>query len=771
MHNGGMCLGKKTMKSGSWIVVAVSTLAFPAACAKANPDEHFAKGNDFFEKQRLAEAIIEYRSAVQADPSRGDIRGKLAEAYFSNRDGAAALREAVVAADLLPTDVSAQVRAGNLLLLAGQFEDAKDRAEKALAIDSKSVPAIVLMANSMAGLKDLDGALAEFHEAIALRPEGDDLYASAGLVQLARGDRKAAEATFRQALEVAPTSVQARVSLAGFMWADNRPAEAEALLKEAIGLDPKNLSANRAFGVFLTANKRAAEAEPYFRTIAEIRGTDQSRLSLADFYLGQRRYDEATGILKGLADKPEMFEAATVRLAAIEVRRNNTAGAAGLIKSILDRTPGFMPARLFDLRLRLASRQFDEVLALGDKIVNDEPHSRSAAEVHFLMGQVQTMRDLHNDALEHYEEALRLLPQSPAIALALAQLHHRLGRPERVETYARQVLASDPKNPVARTLVVRAKLARNDDSGAAAEIARLERDYPNSVAVMNLVAARHLAAGRLDAARTLYSKVASEAPDDLEALGALSEIDLRARRFKETAERIERALGRMPHTSDLLVISAVALARLGDTSRAEALLKEAIDKEPARLQAYSQLAELYARQNRLADARDQFRGVVQRDPRSVGANTMLGMVLHMQGDLKGAEEQYLRTLAIDSEAAVAANNLAWMLMESNRNLDQAMQLAQAAMRKLPEDPHVNDTMGWIYYRKSMFPSAIRHLETSVARDPANPVPQYHLGMALYQNGDIDKAKKALQRALAQKTPFAGIDEAKKTLNELEGKGR
>jgi predicted Zn-dependent protease len=338
-----------------------------------------------------------------------------------------------------------------------------------------------------------------------------------------------------------------------------------------------------------------------------------------------------------------------------------------------------------------------------------------------------------------------------------------------VETYARQVLASDPKNPVARTLVVRAKLARNDDSGAAAEIARLERDYPNSVAVMNLVAARHLAAGRLDAARTLYSKVASQVPDDLEALGALSEIDLRARRFKETAERIDRALGRMPHTSELLVISAVALARLGDTSRAEELLKEAIDREPARLQAYSQLAELYARQNRLADARDQFRGVVQRDPRSVGANTMLGMVLHMQGDLKGAEEQYLRTLAIDSEAAVAANNLAWMLMESNRNLDQAMQLAQTAVRKLPEDPHVNDTLGWIYYRKSMFPSAIRHLESSVARDPANPVAQYHLGMALYQNGDVEKARKALQRALAQNTPFNGIEEAKKTLSELGGK--
>jgi tetratricopeptide (TPR) repeat protein len=768
---GVMCASTITVKGRRWVASIGIALTLSAACGKANPDELLAKGNEFSAKRMWTEAILQYRMAVQADPRRGDVRGKLADAYFANRETASALREAVVAADLLPSDAAAQVRAGNLLLLAGQFEDARGRAEKAVVADPKNVEAIVLMANAMAGLKDLDGASTEFQEAIALRPQSDDLYASAGLVQLARGDRKAAEATFRKAIEIAPNSAQARVSLAGFMWADDRLAEAEALLKEAIALDPKSLTANRAFGVFLTANKRGAEAEPYFKAIAEAVGTDQARLALADFYLGQGRYDEAATLLQAGAAKPETFETATVRLAAIEARRNNAAGARVLIQSILERTPKFMPARLFDLRLRFAAGQFDDVLAAGATIVQDDPHSRHAAEAHLLMGHVETTRDRHDDALEHYEQALGLSPRSPAVALALAQLHYRLGRPERVESYARQVLASEPKNPVARTLLVRARLARSDDSGAAAEIASLERDFPNSVAVMNLIAARHLAAGRVDVARALYTKVAAAAPDDLEALGALSSIDLNAKRFKEASGRIEQALRRMPHTSDLLVISAVTFARLGDTGRAEDLLKEAINKEPARLLAYSQLAELYARQNRLADARDHFREVVKRDPRSVGANTMLGMVLHMQGDLKGAEEQYGRTLAIDSEAAVAANNLAWMLMESNRNLDQALQLAQTAIRKLPEDPHVNDTIGWIYYRKSMFSPAIRHLEASVARDPANPVAQYHLGMALYQNGDLEKAKKALERALATNTTFSGVEEAKKTLLDLGGRRR
>jgi len=42
---------------------------------------------------------------------------------------------------------------------------------------------------------------------------------------------------------------------------------------------------------------------------------------------------------------------------------------------------------------------------------------------------------------------------------------------------------------------------------------------------------------------------------------------------------------------------------------------------------------------------------------------------------------------------------------------------------------------------------------------------------LYRNSDIAKARNALQRALALNTPFAGLDEAKRTLADIDGGGR
>jgi uncharacterized protein HemY len=120
-------------------------------------------------------------------------------------------------------------------------------------------------------------------------------------------------------------------------------------------------------------------------------------------------------------------------------------------------------------------------------------------------------------------------------------------------------------------------------------------------------------------------------------------------------------------------------------------------------------------------------------------------------------------LTIDSRAPVAANNLAWIYVAGNRKLDEALQLAQTAQQQLPDEPNVNDTLGWIYYQKKMAAQAVSHLETSVEKSPNDATHAYHLGMAYVQTGDWSKARAALKRAFTLKPDFEGAAEAKKAL--------
>ncbi len=70
----------------------------------------------------------------------------------------AAFPEYIRAADALPENREAQVKATQVLLMAGRFEDAKARVAALLKKNPKDVEALLLHANSMAALWDPTGA-------------------------------------------------------------------------------------------------------------------------------------------------------------------------------------------------------------------------------------------------------------------------------------------------------------------------------------------------------------------------------------------------------------------------------------------------------------------------------------------------------------------------------------------------------------------------------------------------------------------------------------
>jgi tetratricopeptide (TPR) repeat protein len=142
------------------------------------------------------------------------------------------------------------------------------------------------------------------------------------------------------------------------------------------------------------------------------------------------------------------------------------------------------------------------------------------------------------------------------------------------------------------------------------------------------------------------------------------------------------------------------------------------------------------------------------------------MLHEFQNNKEDAKRWYEKALSVDSGAPVAANNLAWLTAEQGGNLDVALQLAQAAKARLPNSPEVDDTLGWIYYKKGLNTLAIGSFQASIEKDQKNALYHYHLGLAYAKNGDKDKARDSLKQALSLNPKFDGADEAQKTLASL-----
>ena len=80
----------------------------------------------------------------------------------------------------------------------------------------------------------------------------------------------------------------------------------------------------------------------------------------------------------------------------------------------------------------------------------------------------------------------------------------------------------------------------------------------------------------------------------------------------------------------------------------------------------------------------------------------------------------------------------------------ALKYAQQAAELAPNNATVEDTLGWIYYRKAIYSTAVVYLETAVAKEPT-PRRQFHLAMSYLKSGKRDLGQKTMQSAL-QKDP-------------------
>ena len=212
--------------------------------------------------QKYKEAIVEFRNAVKVDPKFGEARYQLGEAYVQTGALPDAYREYVRAADLLPANVDAQVKAGSMLLLAGKFEDAKARADKALAINASSVDGEILRANALAGLKDIDAAVKEIESAIALDPSGARPTRASARCSSSKATKRPQQPRSTGPWRSPP--VGARAAGAGKLLLVDRPAgRSRGVAKAAVAIDANDVAANRALATFYVASQRAARPSPF----------------------------------------------------------------------------------------------------------------------------------------------------------------------------------------------------------------------------------------------------------------------------------------------------------------------------------------------------------------------------------------------------------------------------------------------------------------------------------------------------------------------------
>lgn len=727
---------------------AVALFAGSLACGRspqAKEAKFLRRGAALMAQKEYTRAYLEFKNASLAMPKDSEPFyqvGVLCLAQGNLACAADALRKA---ADLNPKDHRAPLKLGELLAMSGNKEVlqlATGRLESVLSTSSSSSD----YSEASDALALAEWKLGKTEEAVGrleatLQKFPSRLHTSVELARLKlnQKDLAGAERVLKQAVADSPQSSLAELALGQLYMVTNQPAMAEAELRKAVQLDSKNGMALMALASIQTAGKRMAEAEETYRRMAALPGAEFKPLHALFLYSHGKR-DAALAEFEKLAKEDPNDRAARSRLFTAYVAMGKSQAAQNLVAAALKKNPKDADG-LFE-RAGLSLRSGNVVEAETDlrEVLRFKP---DFAEAHVAMAEVDKVKGLPLAERQELSTALKI---NSALVQARLALARNFTQAKEAKS-ALDLMNNTPANQKRMLAVVTERNWALLGTGETKELRSVldqelrVRRFPELV----------IQDGVLRLQQGDYSGAIADAEE------AIKNNDVRGARLLAGAyqaqkhpakaeERLKELVAAHPKSAPLANLLGLWYLEAGNRSAARKAFEAALAADPKFLDAGLSLAGIDFQEKHSEAARQRLLGLVAANPKNVGALLMLGEMAGDMGDQEEALRRYRAAITFDSSNVVALNNLAYTLASSQP--DEALKYAQQAAEIAPDNAMVDDTLGWVYYKKTIYSTAVTYLEKAVAKEPT-PRRQFHLAVCYLKQGQRDVGEKTLQLALRQ----------------------
>ena len=135
-------------------------------------------------------------------------------------------------------------------------------------------------------------------------------------------------------------------------------------------------------------------------------------------------------------------------------------------------------------------------------------------------------------------------------------------------------------------------------------------------------------------------------------------------------------------------------------------------------------------------------------PDNVNLLGTLGLIYDGLEDWKACDSTYEKALSLDSTNALVNNNYAYSLSERGIRLDDALKMAEIAIKAEPLNSSYLDTIGWVYFKLGKYEKAKEYIEKAIKVGGESSVMLEHLGDIIYMLGNKVQAKKMWEKSLS-----------------------
>jgi tetratricopeptide (TPR) repeat protein len=541
-----------------------------------------------------------------AAPPRGKL-ARSAEAAETPKPAAAAVR---------PADPSAAYHfmLGYQAELAQNSELALREYQAALKADPTALSVKARLATLHFSLGDMPNALRYAEEVADGRPDDSRMLIQMAGILAGGGRGEQALTVLDRAIEVEPESGDAYFSKGLLLLNLKRPAEAEQAMRGGIARSPDNAVGHYHLGRILLETGKVDDAMASFeRAITANSAFEPAYLALASMHEARHDKDRAVGVLKKYLQQvnPRNREIRH-QLVRIYVDAKDYAGGRKELEDLIAEDPSDLDAQLRMALIHGEQKEYPQAIERLNGILKARP---AELKVRDYLGYIYEESKDTQKALETYTFNVQLDPSFYEGHLHLGVLYYRLKKFPEANEHLGRAITLNPKQPESHIVQGLAYLQQEQyDKSAEVFLDGIRHNPQNADLHFNLGTAYDKLNRFDDVVRAMETAIKLD-PHHADALNYLGySYAERGIRIDQALSLTKQAVALKPDNGYYVDSLGWAFFKSGQLAEALVELKRAaalVGDDPV---IYEHLGDIYAKQQRVSDAREAWLHALELDP-------------------------------------------------------------------------------------------------------------------------------------------------------------
>jgi tetratricopeptide (TPR) repeat protein len=574
----------------------------------------------------------------------------------------------------------------------------------------------------------------------------------------------------KKAFTLDPSSQQIGDELAEIYYQSQRIRDAVTEAQSILSKDPDNLPARRLLArIYVRTlgdlsdtsgqHDTLVHATEQYREIFRLDPADtDAAIWLARLYRLQNEQGKAEGILRDLLAREPANENGVEQLTQLLLDEGKSQEAVSSLQAVLQRAP---TPRLWEL-LGDAYNQIHD-------LPNAEQAYRKAADAepddvnhHKELAQTLLTEEKYPEALEQYQRLAQMDADDPDNYLRLAEIYRQMKQLDKAE---QNVLLAKQRAPNSlEATYYQASIyedeGRLDDSihvlSDAVTAVKSESEFTpsrrRSLAILyqQLGQLYRETSNYTAAVNTFEEMLRLGAEEDRRARVMIMDTYRDARDISKALDAARKAADAYPKDRSILIAQALLIGENAQADQAVSHLRSLLDGSSADFEVQLDIAQVYEEGKRWADAEQAVHAAEKVQPDSSGKEMtgfLLGAIFERQKKYDQAEEEFRKVLNANPRNASTLNYYGYMLADRGIRLDEATDLIKRALADDPNNAAYEDSLGWAYFKQNKLDDAEDLLHKAAARESHDPTILSHLGDVYAKMGKDSLAEAQWRRSL------------------------